>query len=327
MTSWLHGQVESLCGKSLAHMSWCGAQLVGELEGRPVVLEGERDVIAEILRRQARELLALHPVAVALVGMIHAVHEMRRPAGIGLDADHPQPGMALEHAREDQHAHDVLAAADDAEEAVDLGPARLGQSVVAARRQDVERQRQLERDGGLPERIVGRVVVVLLAGIARHHHAAKAHRLDALEVVDAFLDGAHGGLPAADQAVRRMGAVGLEPAVVGVEAGLLVVEVGMVADQHADRGIDDLGGHAVLVLVGEPRRGIPAAAVQILEFRAPYADVLGRHAGGGDQAHRHRRLHAVDDDRCRPCLPCGRHAAPARATPDRCCRRSSWAAR
>ena len=159
----------------------------------------------------------------------------------------------------------------------------------------MERQRQLERDGGLPERIVGRVVVVLLAGIARHHHAAKAHRLDALEVVDAFLDGAHRGLAEPDQAVRRMGAVGLEPAVVGVEAGLLVVEVGMVADQHADRRIDDLGGHAVLVLVGKPRRGIPAAAVQVLEFRAPYADVLGRHAGGGDQAHRHRRLHAVDE--------------------------------
>ncbi len=181
------------------------------------------------------------------------------------------------------------------EEAVELGPARLGQRVVAARGQDVEGERHLERDRRLPERIEGWIVVVLLAGIARHHHAAKAHRLDAFEILDALLDRAHRRLAEPDQAVRRMGAVGLEPAVVGVEAGLLVVEVGMVADQHADGGIDDLGRHAVLVLVGQPRRGIPAAAVQILEFRAADADVLGRHAGRGDQAHRHRRLHAVDE--------------------------------
>ncbi len=76
-------------------------ELLGELEGRPVVLEGERDVLAEILRRQALQLLALHPVAVAFVGMVHAVHEVRRPAGIGLDADHACSfGMALEHAAE-----------------------------------------------------------------------------------------------------------------------------------------------------------------------------------------------------------------------------------
>ncbi len=125
-------------------------ELVGELEGRPVVLEGERDVLAEILRRQALQLLALHPVAMALVGVVHAIHEMRRPAGIGLDADDAQLGMALEHAGIDQHAHDVLAAADDRQEAVNLGPARLDHGVVAARRQDVEAERQLAARRPLP---------------------------------------------------------------------------------------------------------------------------------------------------------------------------------
>ena len=35
--------------------------------------------------------------------------------------------------------------------------------------------------------------------------------------------------------------------------------------------------------------------MQVLELGAADPDVLGRDAGGGDQAHRHRRLHAVDD--------------------------------
>src|SRR5690242_11563190 len=69
------------------------AEEIGELEGRPVVLEGERDVVAEILRGQALQLLALHPVAMPLVGMIHAIHEMRRPAGIRLDTDDAQLRM------------------------------------------------------------------------------------------------------------------------------------------------------------------------------------------------------------------------------------------
>src|SRR5918993_886034 len=73
-------------------------ELVGELKGRPVVLEGECDVLAEILRRQALQLLALHPVAMALVGVVHAIHEMRRPACVGFDTDDAQPGMPFEHA-------------------------------------------------------------------------------------------------------------------------------------------------------------------------------------------------------------------------------------
>ena len=55
----------------------------------------------------------------ALVGMVHAVHEMRNPAGVGLDAYELQVRMALEHAAENEHANDVLVAADDRQEAVD----------------------------------------------------------------------------------------------------------------------------------------------------------------------------------------------------------------
>ena len=273
------------------------AHQVRELERRVVVLEGERDVLAEIFRRQAREVLALHPVAVPLVGVVHAVGEVRRPARVGLDADHPEPGMPLEHAGEDQHAHDVLAAADDRQKSIELGPARPGERIVAGGREDMERQRQFERDRRLPERIEGRVVIVLLAGIARHHHALETHCLDRLEVGDAFLDRADRGLAQAHEAPGVMAAILLEPAVVGVEAGLFVVEVGVIADQHADGRIDQFGADAVAILVGQPHFRVPSALVQIVEPGAADPDVFRRDAGRGNEAERHRRLHAVDHER------------------------------
>jgi len=48
----------------------------------------------------------------------------------------------------------------------------------------------------------------------------------------------------------------------------------MIAEQHADAGIDDLGGDAVLVLVGEAPLGIPATAVQVVEPGAADAGML-----------------------------------------------------
>src|SRR6185437_8670563 len=62
------------------------------------------------------------------------------------------------------------------------------------------------------------------------------------------------------------------------------------------RGIDQLGADAVAILVGQPHLRIPAALVQVVELGAADADVLGIDAGRGDQAERHRRLHAVDDE-------------------------------
>ena len=50
------------------------------------------------------------------------------------------------------------------------------------------------------------------------------------------------GRRAAEQAVRSLRAVLGDPTVVGVEAGLLEVQVVVVADHHPNRRIDDLGG-------------------------------------------------------------------------------------
>ena len=92
------------------------------------------------------------------------------------------------------------------------------------------------------------------------------------------------------------GAVFGDPEVVGVEAGLLVVEVLVIAQHHADGGIEDLGRHAVALLIGEPRVGVPAAAVHVLERHAVRADLLGRLARRCDEAHRDRLAHPVDDE-------------------------------
>jgi hypothetical protein len=66
--------------------------------------------------------------------------------------------MALEYAAEDQRAHDVLVAADDRQEAVDARPA--GGRELSRGGEDVERQRQVELDGGFPDRVIDLGVVV-----------------------------------------------------------------------------------------------------------------------------------------------------------------------
>ena len=87
----------------------------------------------------------------------------------------------------------------------------------------------------------------------------------------------------------------LEPAVVGIEAGLLVVLIRMIAEHHAHSRIDDFGAHTVAVLVSQPGCRIPAAAMEILEERTAGAEAAGLDAGRSNQAHRDGLLHAFHD--------------------------------
>jgi len=53
-----------------------------------------------------------------------------------------------------------------------------------------------------------------------------------------------------------------------MHTGGLVGEIRVVAQRHAHRGIDDLGDHAVAVLIGDPVFGVIAAAMELLEGAA-----------------------------------------------------------
>src|SRR5581483_399475 len=197
---------------------------VRDVERDPVVLEGEVHVLAEVLARHARHRRGRgEPVAVPDHGVVGPVHPVWGPARVGLDAYDPELGEPLEDAAEDERPDHVLAAADDAEEAVHLraAVAHTAQPLVAG--QDVEREREPELDGGAPERVPTRVVVVAVVVArrdARHHDAPQPELLDARHVVDALLDAAQGGLTDADEPVGCRALELGEPEVVRVEAGL-----------------------------------------------------------------------------------------------------------
>jgi hypothetical protein len=85
-----------------------------------------------------------------------------------------------------------------------------------------------------------------------------------------------------------------DPQVVGVEAGLLVVVILMIAEQHANRGVDHFGVDAVALLVGHASFWIPSATMQVLELRAEHLQVFGILAGRCDETHRDWFLHPLD---------------------------------
>ena len=113
------------------------------LERDPVILKRGVHILAKVLARHLRQRGAGHPMAMAIVGVIHPVHVVRHPARIGFDAHHLEFRMTLEHAAEDEGADDVLASADDAEEVVQARSAR--REAVSLAGQDVKAERDLER--------------------------------------------------------------------------------------------------------------------------------------------------------------------------------------
>src|ERR1700722_10049136 len=230
----------------------------------------------------------------AVVCMIHPVHIVRHPSGVRFDAYYFQLRMSLENSAENESADDVLASADDRQEAVELGPAGL--KVVTGAGQDVKAERHLEIDRGLIERRIDRTVVILERGVTRHHDALEPELFHLAQIRDSFLDRAHRRLPGSYQSIRMRGAVLAYPQVVSVEACLLVVEVAMVAEDHADGGIDNLGGDAVAILVGHPRVGIPSALMHLLELRAECSQLARVLARGRRQRDVDRTREVLDDE-------------------------------
>ena len=80
-----------------------------------------------------------------------------------------------------------------------------------------------------------------------------------------------------------------------MEARLLVVGVGVVAQKHPDRRVQHLGCHAILVLLDQPRPGVMAARVQALPTHVVRdVEVVRRLPGGGQEPQRHTRSAVVD---------------------------------
>ncbi len=156
-------------------------------------------------------------------------------------------------------------------------------------------QRQPEIHRRLVERVIIGMVIVRLLGVAGHHDAAKAHLLGLAQFRDAPLDRGHGQLRHAKQAVGRGLAISLQPAVIGRHAGLLVFEIGVIAQNHANRGIDDFGTDAIEILVRRAQCPVPATAVQFIEFSAAHAQGARILAGRGHQTDGNGFFHAFDD--------------------------------
>ena len=178
----------------------------------------------------------------------------------------------LEHAAEHEHAEDVLHAADDVHEAVRPVATRgteRGRHVVVLRRQDVKAQGQVQVDGGLPNGVVVGVVVILVLGRARHHHADEPQRLGGLHVLDRLIDRLDGGLGQTEQPRGLLGAEAGEPAVVRGHARRLVREVGVGAQHHADRRVDQLAADVLLVLDGDAGVRVERRRIDLIEAVPP----------------------------------------------------------
>jgi hypothetical protein len=127
-------------GKIVGPHQLVDIHMVAKRKSGPVVLKRHVDVFLEIHARQLFQFVAFHPVTVALIGVVQAVHIVRRPARIGFDADQFQFRVALEDAAENEGSDDVLVAPDDRQKGVDLRPPIVLQGALA-RGEDVEGKR------------------------------------------------------------------------------------------------------------------------------------------------------------------------------------------
>ena len=247
----------------------------GHTEGRPIILERDLDMILDVLAGATLKCGALQPVAVTVIRMIHPVAVMRHPPGIGLDTHDLQIRNPIEHATKNEGANQILVSSNDRHERVELRAPRF----VVLAGQDMETQNQAEIDRSRVEVIPRRIVIVRAAVVGRtrragQHHTPQASGRDGFEVADGFGNCAGCGLPASVQTVRGHGAVLGDPPVVGVEHCLLEIDVGMVAQQHANRRVDHLAINAVGLLGLNPCGRVPTSAVKSLEWHTLHRQLI-----------------------------------------------------
>src|SRR5271170_1550075 len=97
------------------------------------------------------------------------------------------------------------------------------------------------------------MVVIFIDWTARHHHAYHPHLFGATKIFDRAVDTQDCSLRQSQDAIRRLTAHRLQPAVVGLHARVFILSIAMIAETHPDRRIDDLSGDAILIHVRQPR--------------------------------------------------------------------------
>ena len=148
-------------------------------------LRGPPDVVADVFRRLALEMrhLAVQPLEI----LVEPPAERRRPAEAGLDHDHLQLRITLEHAFEHQAREHGLLALRMADHLLDVEarPARRGERIAAeAEGVDADRQADLLR------RLVDRPVAALAE---RLDVAREQQHLNEILVAGALADFGGGG--------------------------------------------------------------------------------------------------------------------------------------
>ena len=222
-------------------------------------------MIDEVARRQ-------QPLVVVVDLLLVVGH----PAAVDFGHHELQRGEPVEHAREDQ-LHDAVR--------------RVEESAVPGKRRPVRRRHRLrerhvdrQRDARVGEVAEHRVVlgchVERAVRVAAHHEPAHAGTvLHPLDLRERAVDTAVRQHRVAREARRRVRDVLGEPVVVRLHER--VVEVGVLVREHAlrepRRGVQDLGVDAVFVHLLEPRRGVVAAAPDLVE-PLPAGHLLGRKA-------------------------------------------------
>ena len=138
------------------------------------------------------------------------------------------------------------------------------------------------------------VVIFGRPGEGGQHDTAKALRLDPLGIGDRLIDRGHGGLTYPEEPPFPVAAEILQPAVIGLEHGVHVIAVGVVTEHHAESRIDYLCGDPVAILIEQPRLGIPAAAMKIVEGPRRIGQLFGREARRRRQGDRDLSRQSVD---------------------------------
>ena len=122
-----------------------------------VVLESAPHLPPDIVAGLHRQRVLFHDIEL-VVGVVHAIHEVRKPADVVLCRDDFELRETLEHPAKDQRGQRALNLVDQIHvEGADL--LKIDLALLALAGDDVQRERHVKLRGGLPELVIDGAVV------------------------------------------------------------------------------------------------------------------------------------------------------------------------